>query len=340
MSKLSRAIEPKWLIVVVFFLSGVFLGGVGLYIWSGVSLSSPEYFKIHSTFAGYKYINPLLGIEVSNARSFAVNNSLDIKLQGLFDSAKKSGKITDGSIYFRDLESGYWIGVNEDTPFTQGRILKLPLMIVYYKAAEEDPGILQKQIKNTIVDIKHSNNIFPSTDPIVFGQSYTIEELISRMGINSDDAAAELLFNNIDKKQLQQVYSDLGISFDEQKGVAESVTLKLYSLFFRVLVNSTYLNREYSEKALALLDTLTDEIGVGAYIPKELLFVHRYGGRKLVENEKTLYQVYDCGVTYYPEHPYLLCASAKGSSVDAVEEYLKNLGKEVYSEINFKHSKL
>lgn len=338
MSKITKALEPKWLIVVVFFISGIFLGGLGLYIWFGTT-SGQGFNKLHPARADYKYINPLLGIEVQNSSSFSGNASLELKMHGFFDNAKKSGKIEDGSIYFRDLESGYWSGVNEDKNFSLGKILKVPLMIAYYKLAEEDPNILKTTIVNNIAQPTETDNLFPSPEPLVYDKSYTVEELMRDMSVHSDDIATELLFDNIDKNALEKVYSDLGIGFKEDKETTDSISLKLYSLFFRVLINSTYLSREYSEKALSLLDQLNDKIGVGEEIPKDLIFVHRYGGRKYVENNINKYQMYDCGIIYYPDHPYILCASVKGQSMNALEEYLKNLGKEVYSEIDFKYKK-
>lgn len=338
MSKITKAMEPKWLIVLVFFISGIFLGGLALYVWFGTTLGQGLN-KLHPPKTDYKYINPLLGIEVQNANSFPGNNSLELKLHGFFDTAKKSGKIEDGSVYFRDLESGYWSGVNEDKNFSLGKILKVPLLIAYYKLAEEDPSILKTVVTNNISLPVISDNLYPSLEPITYGKTYTIEELLRNMSVHSDDTATELLYDSIDKSALDKVYSDLGIGFKEDKQTTDSISLKLYSLFFRVLINSTYLSREYSEKALTLLDQLNDQIGVGEDMPRDIIFVHRYGGRKYIENNTPKYQIYDCGIVYYPDHPYILCASVKGHSTTQLQEFMRSLGKEVYSEIDFKYKK-
>lgn len=336
MHKISKSIEPKWLIVAVFFISGVFLGGIGLYVWFGAS-STPGY-KIHPPQSGYKYINPLLGVEFQHNSFFSVNKSIELKMSDVIDESKKSGKIDTASIYLRDLESGYWAGINEDAKFSPGKLLKTPLMIAYLKIAEGTPSILENQITNNLKE-ENNSNIFLHNESIMRGETYTTKELIDRMIINSDDVAANLLFDNIDTESLSEVFSDLGISFVEDKDTQDYVSLKLYGLFFRVLYNSTYLNREFSEKALALLAKSDTNFGFGASIPKEVSLVQKFGGRKYLDGKNVMYEMYDCGIVYYPEHPYLLCASAKGVSIEGVTEFFKKLSRDVYAEMEYKYKK-
>lgn len=336
MSRTLKAIEPKWLLVFVFFISGIFLGGVVIYLWSG--MSGNNVYTLRLSQGAFKYISPLLGVESQNNSLVSANKSIELKIQGAVNEVKSSGKAIDASVYFRDLKSGYWTGVNEDAKFSPGRLLKMPLMIAYFKLAESDPKILEKQIV-AVAEPKEPNNISPASDVVVTGETYTVQELLNRMMTKSDDAAADLLFDNIDKNVVNGIFSDLGIDFKEDKNTTSYISLKLNSLFFRVLHNATYLNREYSEKALALLDQPEDNTALGASIPKEISFVNRMGRRQYIEGGKTIYQIYDCGIVYYPEYPYLLCASVKSYNETNAEEFLKNLGIDIYDEVDYKYKK-
>jgi len=334
MSKLLKSVEPKWLIVGVFFVSGIFLGGISLYLWYG--LANTASYKIHPAESGYKFINPLLGVEFEQSGFFAVSKSIELKINGIVDTEKKKGNITDASVYYRDLEPGYWAGVNENASFSPGKLLKVPLMIAYFKIAEGDPSVLEKKITNNLPEITE-NYLFKPEKGIVRGQTYTVQELINLMIAHSDDEAANLLFDDIDKAALNEIFSDLGISFTEDKETSDFISLKLYSLFFRVLHNATYLNREYSEKALELLSSTNGGFGIWASIPKEIPLIQKNSGRKYVIGKNIGYEVYDCGLVYYPDHPYLLCISAKGQSLQNIEDFFKNISKEVYAETEFKY---
>ena len=56
-------------------------------------------------------------------------------------------------------------------------------------------------------------------------------------------------------------------------------------------------------------------------------------GIKLVNNSP-VYELYDCGVVYYPASPYLLCAVAQGKNLPQREKFLSELGKLTYEAMN------
>ncbi len=334
-SKISKAIEPRWILVVIFFLSGIFLGGIGLYLWFG--LYRTVGYKIHSTNPVYKFINPLIAVEFNNSNSFSINKSLELQIRGLVDESQKNQQINTASVYFRDIEPAYWAGVNENAKFSPGNLLKIPIMISYFKLAENDPQILQKKLKNTSTQAR-KDDPFPSATPLVFGETYSVNELIRRMIVDGDDVAAILLYDNIDNRTLNEVYSDLGIDFVENNTTtSDYISLKLYSLFFRVLYNSTYLNREYSEQALSLLSQTNTNVGISATLPKESPIAQEFDAHAYTENGISGYEMYDCGIIYYPNHPYLLCASVKGKTLKNIEGFLKSLSQRVYSEMDYKY---
>jgi beta-lactamase class A len=335
-----KSLEPQWMLTLIFLLGGIFFGVLGTYLW--LNAQGPLSQKITSFSHQYKFINPLLAVDI-NENQFGEETGLQIQLQSIVDKYKHSNQITDASIYFRDIDPGLWVGINETMQFSPGRLLKIPIMIAYFKLAETDPAILDQDLLfhvDPTYNARNSDKIFGPTpsQTLVDGQSYVVSDLINRMIINSDGQAAEVLFDNIDKDTLDEVFTDLGINFEENKVTPDFISLKLNSLFYRVLYNATYLNREYSEKALTLLEQADNSIGLGASLPKDIPMANRFGAHTILQGKTSLYEMTDCGLVYYPAHPYLICALARGKKLDDLKNFLSDIGKEVYQETSYRYA--
>jgi beta-lactamase class A len=331
--KQKLSFEPRWFAVIVFFVSGVFIGAFILFIWifNGGSFYGIQ--KIHSAIGGYKFINPLIAVDREQITDFFANQSLQSKLQAIIDVHTKNNDIKQASVYFRDLDPGRWVGINEDLKFSAGRLLKVPIMIAYFKLAEADPAILQK---NLVYTQNQANAAEDSRTALEDGKDYTVEELIEDMIINDTDDAANVLYDNIDKPALNEVFGDLGIEFKEDKATDDYISVKLYSLFFRVLYNATYLDRTYSEKALYILSQTPNTDGIALGLPNDVVFSNKDRTRDF---SKSLKEGHDCGIVYYPNHPYLLCTMAIGRSGETIKNIFKELSQVVYKDMmtNYKN---
>ncbi len=333
----TKILEPRWLLVFVFFVAGAFGGGLALYLW--INTNSPSLFKIHPENSPYKYVNPLLAVDLDEGKGIAQHTALKLKFEGLIHRSEADKAIASAAVYFRDIEPARWVDINGDTQFSPGKLLKLPIMMAYYKTAEGDPSILGEKLLYSGGPALN-RTLLPSYQPLLAGESYAVEDLIRQMIVYSDDNAANLLFDHINKETLHETFSDLSINFRQEKNTNDFISLKGYSLFFRVLYNATYLNREYSEKALTLLIEADNAIGLGAALPHDIGIANRYGGRRYVDADKsTNYEMYDCGIFYYPSHPYLLCAVARGKDLNAIKDFLKQVGDAAYEEMRYDYSK-
>ncbi len=327
--------EPQWLLSGAFFLAGIFFGGLGIYIF--LNLSLPTFSKIHPPASSYKYINPLLAVDINQEKNFSSNKALELGIKGLIDDRRQHGDIQDAAIYIRNVESGAWVGINENEKFSPGKLLKIPIMIAYFKFGEGDPSVFDEKIRfagSATVD----NESLP-TQQLENGKEYTIDDLIRRMVAYNDNGAANLLFDYIDKKTLNEVYSDLGAGFQEDKETDDFISVKAYSLFFRVLYNATYLSRGSSEKALSILAEAGDsKRGLGATFPKEIPVAETTGSRKDVNKGPNTVELRDCGIVYFPKHPHLFCAMARGNSREHIEQWFKDVGRLLYSDIRYRYA--
>lgn len=285
--------------------------------------------EMHET--GYKYISPLIECFSSQSESPS-NNKLQSKIHDLVNHYLAEKKITETAIYFRDLANGPWIGINESKKFTPASLLKVPILITYYKIAETEPNILQKKVTiNSNYEGVTIPNIIP-TKKIINGQTYTIEELLNYMITASDNHAANVLLNEIPNDFFIKTYNDLGLTFPDINQPDNYMTVKDYASFFRILYNASYLNEYYSEKALILLSQSEYKNGLVAGVPNSVEVAHKFGERR--DEEKNMNQLHDCGIIYKQNKNYLLCIMTRGQNFDDLTKTIKDISELVYQNVN------
>ena len=230
--------------------------------------------------------------------------------------------------YFRDLNNGPWVFYNGQYRFEGASLNKVPIMITFLKATENYPELLQEKVLYD-QDLKENDEEFSRS--LILGESYTLEELIEAMIINSDNTSYQLLEkyaieNNLDPN-IYDTFEYLGMDKDEN-----FVTVTQYSTILRVLYNAEYLNMEMSSKALDILLRTKFEEGLVKNLPEEIEVAHKYGVRWFTDsNEK---QIHDCGIIYKGERPYILCVMTRGTSIPKQEKIIANISKIIFELLN------
>lgn len=155
------------------------------------------------------------------------------------------------------------------------------------------------------------------------------------MIIYSDNNAYEILLANIDKTFLSNVYNDFGIILPDG-GHPDSITARDFSLFLRVLYNASYLDKNYSEKALELLTETEFEGGLTLNLPKNITVAHKFGERFIGTDtgQEISEELHDCGIIYYPGHPYVLCVMTKGKDFNSLALVISNISKKIYTYVS------
>jgi beta-lactamase class A len=326
----------KNIAVVCLLLAGVLIGFfASSYFKNTEKFPVDSFSELHS--GGYKYINPLY--ECSNSQSLGAKEygNLEAKLRSFVDQKTASGGITQASVYFRDLNNGPWIGIHEKTEFSPSSLLKLPVMLAYFKRAEADPSILTKIIAYDKVPEGQfqvlSQGISPK-NPISLGKKYTVKQLIEAMIEGSDNTALSLLEENISNAEIDRVTLDLGIPTATDLTPEDYMNVKDYSALFRVLFNASYLNRDFSQKALEILAKAEFNEGIRKPVPMVISIAHKFGERNLPNG---INQLHDCGIIYYPSHPYLLCVMTRGTYFANLEQVIQNISGLVYGEVDSRY---
>lgn len=282
----------------------------------------------------YSFINPLLFYDVPNSINRPEYSDLRTKVQKeitKFNDTNSGGKI---SFYYRNLNLGQWMGINENENYTPSSLLKVVVMMAYFKEAESKPSLLSERIIFS-KDIKGLMGSIPYDHgtELELGKSYSVSELIDRMIVDSDNGATYALISKINEPSLNNIYNILGLKNPANSGRDYTISVQDYAPFFRVIYNATYLNRAMSEKALALLSKTNFHDGIAAGVPRSIKVSHKYGESVLTKNDEGIdfVELHDCGIIYHPNNPYLLCIMTRGDNLQNLSTAIKEISEVVFT---------
>lgn len=277
----------------------------------------------------YKFVSPLLACSETEMLLPGEVRAAEEKVRSLIERHKADGSLDDAAVYFRDLTNGPWFGVNQDTRFVPGSLLKVPMMISYLKHLEEYPDAAQEEILYERGASTAKQNI-DVAHPLVPGERYSPDQLLERMIIESDNESAYLLYQHIGHGLTSRVYAELGLAAPVA-GRDYEIRVRDYATFFRILYNATYLTPESSERALELLSRTDFDRGLAAGVPKDVPVANKFGERNYAGS--SVFQLHDCGIVYVPGRPYTLCVMTRGTDLDSLASVIKKISETVYKAV-------
>ena len=286
----------------------------------------------------YTLISPLLGYSIPSDLSQNEYSSRLMLVQSVINNAKKSGDIDNVSVYYRDLNTNHWFGVDQAHQYYPASLLKVPIMIAYFQKAEKNPSILRHLL--TLVPLPANQSTeFDNPSVLISGKAYSVSRLIQAMITESDNGAMATLFsylNSVDAKALDDVYGNLGIQGpDDNSSANYQISARVYGWFFRILYNATYISPELSEKALGLLSEATFKDGIVDGVPSGITVAHKYGEHIITDGTVvSAVQMHDCGVVYAKEGPYLLCVMTQTKSEEASTKLIQDISRIIYLDVS------
>lgn len=349
MSQRKKYLEEKKIYIknnIKKILGVIFILALGILIGFFIpkSIKSADFIVTRANDSHYQFINPLLSCNILENQEFAGYNPLKKTINNLIQNSD-STKVTTASVYYRDLGFARWFSINKDETYNPASLLKVPLMIAYLKKAENEPDIFStKLLYDTDPSISNSLEYYKSPSELKYGNYYTVDELIKSMIYHSDNVATAVLYSALDKDSFTQVAKDIGIHLPADintTNVADYLKIQSYSYLFRLLYNSTYLSRDMSEKALQLLSFSDFSAGIKGGLPKDIKAAEKFGERTIIGNADQVVEreLHDCGIVYYPLHPYLLCVMTKGTDFDSMSALIRNISSAVYGSVDEQYKK-
>lgn len=280
----------------------------------------------------YKFISPLLASGDSEVfRGFA---GLTSDMSRYITEQKIIGRATEVSVFMKDLNSTIWTGIDEDRLYAPASMMKVALLLSYLKAADVRPDVLSQSL--LYKGLTESRRIANGPTLLVSGERYSVPQLLRYMIINSDNDAKDLLQQLISDDERMMVFNDLGLTMPSLENNGDFYSPKEFSIFFRVLYNSTYLSQDFSESALDLLSNTEYKEGIVSGVPENITVAHKFGRREFrdAQHNLTALELHDCGIVYYPSHPYFICVMTKGNNDAALQGVIQKISFLAYQEID------
>jgi beta-lactamase class A len=288
---------------------------------TGLILTGNEPPVLHSSSAvsqirlnDYDLIKPLLYAD--NVEEDPALKEVKANLSEAIKKYTSNGQLASASIYLKKMNETMSININSEETYNPGSMMKLPVMIAYFKEAMSNPSLLNKKI----LFPGHNTNLLVeegSKTAMKPGQTYSIKKLIEYMIIESDNDAMALLVTNIDNSKLEKLYEDLKIPVPDKSSSSFELTPIIYGRFLRVLYNSTYLDRNYSHMALSILTQTKYQKGLTRSIDSKIKVAHKYG----ISTTGEYRSLSEAGI-FYSNEPYIFVIMTKGYDYNKLSDII------------------
>lgn len=327
-----KSVMKSWILGIGLFVLGV---AAGYFINQQIEKQKPKVEISKPTGAkmsevrntkGYRFVSPLLECDEFSPSEYKNHSSLKAKIAGCIRDATLEGNLIRASVYYRDLNNGPWVGVNENDVFSPASLLKVPILMVAYKFGEINPDFLGRKVKALRVNDMNPNIL---DDYVVPGNSYFIEDLIERMIIMSDNDAKLTVVNELGESPLfNDLWYELGLEQELLSKEENFLSPRRFSTFFRILYNSTYLSRSNSENALEILSRTRFQKGIRSGVPESVMVASKFGERGFASSMQK--QLHECAIVYDGGSPYLLCVMTEGTDFDTQAAVIAQISELVF----------
>ncbi|MDP2135171.1 MAG: serine hydrolase [Sulfuritalea sp.] len=242
------------------------------------------------------------------------------------------------AIYFMELNSGTWVGLNESVRMPPGSLRKIPLLAATFKLLELDQLRLTDSLEIRRHHLDLTLGIENAVGPLAAGgpgQEHSIRELVDYITRHSDNTATMALSERVGYEAYAEALFSMGLSLQTWENNFLSgrmtdypVSPREFAQAFRTLYFSSYLKPEHSQELLALLSDTVFLDGIPAGVPPEIITSHKIGDWRQGDHHN------DCGIVYYPAHPYLLCVMTGGMEKSQAYRLIADISRESFAYIN------
>jgi hypothetical protein len=307
--------------IVLFILLSVVVGWYShYYYYTYIKDRSNDIVQIRENSPNNQFINPLILVADNRKIEFEEYKNLKNKINDYINKSKNNN-ITDISYYFRDLNSGEWIGVNEDSLYSPSSMLKVATLIAYSKLADNDSNIVSEEAYYKPTDV--SGQTF-KPNQLETGY-YTVKQLLIQMIVESDNDAMHSL-NSLHTGEVLKIFKDLELP-DPLSDKEDFMSPRYYSRLFRALYNGSYVSHFNSNEALKLLTFTKFNDGILSGTGSTTV-AHKFGELTDTTNGVvTKRELHDCGIVYYPNKPYFICVMTKGLDFSDMEKTIAYISK-------------
>ncbi len=230
------------------------------------------------------------------------------------------------SFYFEYLPTGTSIRDGEANELVGASLMKIPIVMDLYKAAEMGKVDLDKQV--TVPQEAVSNDgVYGNTEQLKPGDQITLREAAKIALTESDNTAAYLVYAatkdiiSADDSSIKRLDVELNET-TTSSGNYVLIGARSYSSFLQCLYFSCHLSFNDSQEILGYLTESEDNNRLRAGVPSDVKVARKIGSF----SDQTQS---DCGIVYVPNRPYTLCLMLQVDDKNA-DKHFQVVSKKVY----------
>jgi beta-lactamase class A len=231
-------------------------------------------------------------------------------LERILQNKVRNFKGTVGLV-IEDLDNEWEISFNKDTLIPSASLVKVPIMLACFYAAEDGKINLNDEVR-----IKSSEIVSGSKEMgnKVSGSAFTVEELFRPMITESDNTAANALIDLLGFDASNEYFKKMGLKntniarkmldFEKRKeGEENYTTAQDMAYLLEGLYHESILNKDASRKCMELLGEQKINDRIPRKLPKGTFVAHKTGLEK--------YVCHDAGIVFTNKGNFLICILTK-----------------------------
>lgn len=233
-----------------------------------------------------------------------------VHLERILQNKVRNFKGTVGLV-IEDLDNEWRISFNKDTPIPSASLVKVPIMLACFYAAEDGKIHLSDEVR-----IKPSDKA-PGSKGLVnkaSGYVFTVEELFRPMITESNNTAANALIDLLGFDASNEYFKKMGLKntniarkmldFEKRKDGEENyTTAQDMAYLLEGLYHESILNKDASRKCMELLGQQKINDRIPKELPRGTLIAHKTGLEK--------YVCHDAGIVFTDKGNFLICILTK-----------------------------
>ncbi|MEX2028357.1 MAG: serine hydrolase, partial [Candidatus Curtissbacteria bacterium] len=198
------------------------------------------------------------------------------------------------AIVIKNFKNGQEYRVNENKQFTAASLYKLWVMAVAFEKVKAGTLKEDQVLTMTTNELDKIQETAPRGDGSI---SMSVADAIERMIIVSDNDAATLLYTRIGVGEVSDFLTKNGFT-GSAFGSPPKTSAKDIANFYEKLYKGAVVDRQYSDRMLALLSRQRINDKLPKYLPEEVKIAHKTGELENFEH--------DAGIVYLESGDYAL----------------------------------
>lgn len=271
----------------------------------------------------FAFIVLLIGRNLTFLPRFELFTNQEFETNRLKNQVKNIIAKTNGnySVYYADLNSKDFFGVNEKQSYTAASLNKVPIVAVLYYLASKGEVNLDEKITLQKEDIQdYGTGVLRYEKP---GKVYSLKTLARLALQKSDNTAAYIIASKITVEKIQKIINSWGL---EQTDIVNNKTSS-YDMFllFKKIYKKELVNSSLSKELLGFMKDTDIEDRIPLLLPKDTLVYH-----KSADGEGS---VHDVGIIEKGDILFFLgvMTSDVSSEENETKETIAKIAKEIFS---------